>query len=113
MAKTTCKIEYVYNVIEPNFTYSKNFTDDYDTTYSEINEEEYYFPYSFSGRLNYFTINIKEDISTNCVDGCGLCLLNDNEKCFHCEDDYEIIISEGKEYKNCIMFVLEEEEFEE
>ena len=89
-AKNDYIIEYAYVLEEPNYDEIKNYYNDTDYTYGENIESEknYYQKYEYTGRSSYFTIQISENLITDCNDdySCELCF--PNYTCITCTYGY-------------------------
>ena len=88
-AKNDYIIEYAYVLEEPNYDDIKKYYNDTDYTYGENIESEknYYQKYEYTGRSSYFTIQISENLITNCKDeSCELCF--SNYTCITCIYNY-------------------------
>ena len=96
-----CKLEYVYKVTEPELNvydgYTDKITGDDDNNYF-INDE-------YIGRLTYYEIILKKQLSSDCVDNyCNLCLKESNEYCITCKNNYILSKDDNNNqfYKTCI-----------
>ena len=101
-----CKFEYIYNVSNPQLsiydTYADYIEGDDDTDYYSINQ--------YSGRLNYYNIILKNELSTVCDNNdCALCLRNNKNYCITCKYIYNISKDDNEQYYK----ICQHEEFTE
>ena len=100
-----CSIGYIYEVTESN--YSTNIK--YPTTTITVDEngeiEELFNNKRkiYSGRLSYYNIYLKDTLTNDCLDNCGLCYDDSEKKCISCKFNYTFKDNEnGKRQKICL-----------
>ena len=83
----TCILKYKYKITEPELSqYDKypNYTSNNFKNYKEILEKEVYI-----GRLTYYNIILKENLTVNCnIRNCALCFMKNKSYCIICKYNY-------------------------
>ena len=104
-----CKIGFVYKVTEPDFEEFENFPSKKDTKYG--NDKDIFNDNKkiYSGRLSYYNLYLKDQLTKECSDDCLLCYKNTNnnditnKNCLVYNCDYTIELSENNQkYKKCL-----------
>ena len=75
-------INYTFEATEPDYTTFENYPETINTTYGD--DETFFEKKTYSGRLSYYSLFLKDKLTKDCSDNCELC--------------YNDI------YKNCIIF---------
>ena len=82
---SNCIIRYPYIFNEPNYDNYKNYIDIINNTYGEFDENSYNSQKEkYEGKTIYYKINIENELSTECVRNCELCL-KENNSCITCK----------------------------
>ena len=84
-------IEYAYVITDPDYSKVNDYISNYDFSYYESNEIDYYQKSEYIGRSIYFNITITEDLISSCNDKCSLCYNRDNNSCVICKYNYTFI----------------------
>jgi len=88
-----CNLQYNYKVIEPENEYNVYLNGFDGDNENYIQKEEYI------GRLTYFDIILKENLSTECNNqNCDLCFMSNKSFCINCKYNYTFFIDGTK---NC------------
>jgi hypothetical protein len=45
---------------------------------------------TYSGRLSYYNIYLKDSLTKDCLDNCGLCYDDSEKKCISCKFNYTL-----------------------
>ena len=74
-----CTIEYVYEATEPDYTIFEIYPENINTIYGD--DENFFEKKTYSGRLSYYNLYLKDKLTKDCSDNCGLCYDDINKKC--------------------------------
>ena len=86
-----CTIKFAYQNKEPDYTIFENLADNIDTTYGDDNREIFENKNMiYTGRLSYYNLFLRDELTNNCNNNCGLCYDNDNKDCIACISNYTI-----------------------
>ena len=100
-----CSIGYIFEITESNYSTNIQYPISTDT-FDENGEMEELFnnkKKTYSGRLSYYNIYLKDSLTKNCLDNCGLCYDDSEKKCISCKFNYTSEDHEdGKRQKICL-----------
>ena len=86
-----CTIEFTYINTEPDYTTFENLADDIITNYGNDNENIFSDKSKrYTGRISYYNLYLKDALTNNCNNNCGLCYDNNNKDCIACTSNYTI-----------------------
>ena len=99
-----CTIEYLYEITESD--YDKNLeyaeTDQSQGDSNDIKDSFNNNRKTYSGRLSYYNLYLKEKLTTECSDNCALCYDDSEKKCITCVYNYILENEDGTKQKNCL-----------
>ena len=100
-----CTIEYVYEITESDYDKNLEYAETYQTqdASNEIKDSFNNKRKTYSGRLSYYNLYLKDKLTTVCSDNCALCYDDSDKKCITCKYNKIIEANEdGTKQKNCL-----------
>jgi len=100
-----CTIEYVYEITESDYDKNLEYANNSETrgTIDEIRDSFNNKKKTYSGRVSYYNLYLKDKLTTDCYDNCALCYDDSEKKCISCKYNYTIKDNEdGAKQKNCL-----------
>ena len=102
-----CQIKYIFYASELDYQESYKYAihEDIISNNNNFNEEAYNSQREiYEGRIGFYKIELKYDLSDTCEGNCKLCSIDSNQNmvnCLKCKYDSEIIFDSGKKEKIC------------
>ena len=98
-----CKIEYAYEVTEPDYDEFDTYPTNINTTYGDDKDIFDKLKNKYEGKTSYYFLETNEKLTNDCIDtNCGLCL-TDKNTCIICNYNFTIEKgSDGKILKTCL-----------
>ena len=107
--KFNCKIEYSYEVTEPDYEEFEKFPSIINTTYGDDEEIFEQLKQKYVGRTSYYNLFLSEKLTYDCIDNnCGLCLL-DKTTCIVCKYNFTIEKKQNEDIEKICFNNTEEE----
>ena len=101
-----CQIKYVVYSTELNYIESRKYSIHEDIIGSNFNEEAYNSQREiYEGKMGFFQIELKNNLSETCEGNCKLCSIDSNENmvnCLKCKYESDIVVNSGKREKICL-----------
>ena len=105
--KFDCQIGFSYIVTEPDLD---TYDDCASKTIGDIDEEVFNdMKKNYTGRLSYYNLYLKDNLTDDCSELCGLCYDNAEKKCIVCLYNCTILDNENK-MKTCLEKPIEKTE---